>query len=143
MITRSILSYTSAVTELLKKKSNDILRAYQLIESVKAQFHDIRENVDIFHEEWCKVGLELAEKVQLHKSMPHSCNRQVHQDHQPQSNCSQYYRHSITTPLVDHVAAHLQLYFSNPNITITNGFYFVSYVLYKANNNNVNWREKV
>ena len=31
VITRSILSYTSAVTELLQKKSNDILQAYQSI----------------------------------------------------------------------------------------------------------------
>ena len=54
MITKNILSYTSAVTELHQKKSNDILQAsYQLIESAKAQFHDdIRANVDIFHEEW-------------------------------------------------------------------------------------------
>ena len=36
VITRSILSYTLVVTELLQKKSNDILQAYQLIESVKA-----------------------------------------------------------------------------------------------------------
>ena len=78
MITRSILSNTSAVTELLQKKSNDILHAYQLIESVKPQFHDIRANVDIFHEEGYKVALELAEKVQLQENMPRSCNRQVH-----------------------------------------------------------------
>ena len=74
VITRSILSYTSAVTELLQKKSNDILQAYQLIESVKAQFYDIRANVDIFHEEWYKVALELAEKVQLQESMLPSCD---------------------------------------------------------------------
>ena len=29
---------------------------------MKAQFHDIRANVDIFHEEWYKIALELAEK---------------------------------------------------------------------------------
>ena len=74
LVTRSILSYTSAVTELLKKSSNDILQAYQLIESVKAQFYDIRANVDIFHEEWYKVALELAEKVQLQESMLPSCD---------------------------------------------------------------------
>ena len=78
LITRSILSYTSAVTELLHKKSNDILQAYQLIQSVKAQFHDIRANVVIFHEEWYKVTLEHAEKIQLRESMPCSCNQQVH-----------------------------------------------------------------
>ena len=78
VITRSILSYTSAATELVQKKSNDILQAYQLIEIVKAQFHDIRTNVTIFHEEWYKVTLELAEKVHLRESMPRSCNRQVH-----------------------------------------------------------------
>ena len=69
MITTSILSYTSAVTELLQKKSNDILQAYQLIESVKAQFHDIRTNVNIFHKEWYKIALDLAEKVELQESM--------------------------------------------------------------------------
>ena len=74
VITRSILSYTSEVTELLQKKSN-ILQAYQLIKSVKAQFHDIRTNVNIFHEQWYKVALELAEKIQLQESMPRSCNR--------------------------------------------------------------------
>ena len=142
VITRSILSYISAVTELLQKKSNDILQAYQLIESVKAQFHDIRTSVDIFHEEWYKVALELAEKIQLQESMPRSCNQQVHRDNQPHSNCSDCYKYSITIPLVDHVAAHLQSYFFRSNITVTNGFYLVPYLLYKANNN-VNWREKV
>ena len=142
MITRSILSCTSAVTELLQKKSNDILQAYQLIESVKAQFHDIRADVNIFHEEWFKVALELAEKVQLQETMPRNCNRQVHRDNQPHSNYSEYYKYIITIPLVDHVVAHLQLYFSSSNITVTNGFYLVPHVLYKANNNNVNWSEK-
>ena len=51
VMTRSILLYTAAVTELLSKKSNDILQAYQLVESVKAQFYDISANVDIFHKE--------------------------------------------------------------------------------------------
>ena len=54
VITRSILSYTSAVTELFQKISNDILQAYPLIVRVKAQFHDIRANIDIFHEEGYK-----------------------------------------------------------------------------------------
>ena len=124
------LVITSAVTELLQKKSNDILQAYQLIESVKAQFHDIRTNVDIFHEEWYKVALELAEKIQLQESMPRSCNRQVHRDNQPHSNCSEYYKYSITIPLVDHVAPHLQSYFSRSNITVINGFilYLMCYI---------------
>ena len=112
VITRSILSYTSAVTELLQKKSNDILQAYQLIESVKAQFHDIRANVDIFHEEWYKVALDLAEKVQLQESMSRSsCNQKVHRNIQTHSNCSEYYKYSIIIPLVDHVVAHLQSFF--------------------------------
>ena len=111
---------------------------------MKAQFHDIRANVNIFHAEWHKVALELAEKVQLQESMPRSCNRQVHRDNQPHSNCSEYYKYSIIIPLVDHVVAHLQSYFSSSNITVTNGFYLVPQVLYKANNNNnVNWRENV
>ena len=105
---------------------------------MKAQFHDIRANVNIFHEEWYKVALELAEKVQLQESMPRSCNRQVHRDNQPHSKCSEYYKCSITIPLVDDVVVHLQ-----SNITVANGFYLVPHVLYKANNNNVNWIEKV
>ena len=75
--------------------------------------------------------------------MPRSCNRQAHQDNLPHSNCSEYYKYSITNPLADHVVAYLQSYFSSSNITITNGFFLVPYVLYKSINNNVNWREKV
>ena len=70
-------------------------------------------------------------------------NRQAHGNNQPHSNCSEYYKYSITIPLVDHIVAHLQSYFSSSNLTVTNGFYLVPYVLYKAKNNNVNWREKV
>ena len=88
-------------------------------------------------------ALELAEKVQLQESMPRCCNRQVYRDNQPHSNCSEYYKYSITIPLVDHVVAHLHSYFSSSNITVTNGFYLAPHVLYKANNNNVDWREKV
>ena len=72
---------------------------------MKAQFHDIRANVDIFHEEWYKVALDLAEKVQLQESMPRSCNRQVHRNNQPHCNCSADITNTdITIPLVDHVA---------------------------------------
>ena len=74
MITRNILSYNSAITELLQKRSNDILQAYQLTECVETQFHDIRANVDTIREEWYKVALELAEKVQPQESMPRRCN---------------------------------------------------------------------
>ena len=75
--------------------------------------------------------------------MPCSCNRQVHRNNQPHSNISEYYKYSMTILLVDHFVTHLQSYFSSSNLTVTNGFYFVPYVLYKVKNNNVNWKEKV
>ena len=75
--------------------------------------------------------------------MPRSCDRQAHQDNLPHGNCSEYYKYSITNSLADHVVAYLQSYFSSSNITITNAFFLVPYVLYKSINNNVNWREKV
>ena len=68
--------------------------------------------------------------------MPRSCNRQVYRDNQTHSNWSEYYKYSITIPLFDHVVHHLRSHFSRSNMTVTN-------VLYKANNKNVNWREKV
>ena len=61
-----------------------------------------------------------AEKVQLQEKTSRSCNRQVHRDNKPHINCSEYYKYSITITLVDHVAAHLQSYFSSSNITVTN-----------------------
>ena len=97
---------------------------------MKAQFHDTKANVDIFHEEWCKVALDLAEKVQLQESMPRSCNQQVRRNNQSHSNCSEYYKYSIIIPLVDHVAAHLRSYFSSADLAIIDGFY-----LNKNNNN--------
>ena len=87
---------------------------------MKAQLHDITANVDIFHEEWYKVALDLTKKVQLQESMPCSCKRQVHRNNQPHSNCSEYCKYSITIPLADHVVAHLQSYFSSSNLTVTN-----------------------
>ena len=110
---------------------------------MKPQFHDIRANLNIFHEELSKVALELAEKVQLQESVPSSFNRQIRGDNEPQNNWSEYHKYNITIPLVDHVIARLQLYFSSSNITVTTGFCFVPYVLYRANNDNVNWKEKV
>ena len=103
---------------------------------MKVQFHDIRANVNIFHEEWYKVALELAEKVQLQESMAAIVTDKF----------IEIINHIVITQnitntvlpflLVDHVVAHLQSYFSSSNITVTNGFYLVPYVLCKANNNN-------
>ena len=58
-------------------------------------------------------------------------------------NCVVIAQNIITIPLVNNFAANLQSYFSISNITVTNGFCLVPYVLFKANNNYVNWREKV
>ena len=63
--------------------------------------------------------------------MPRSCNRHVHRDNQSHSNCSEYYKCSITIPLVDHVVTHLQSYCSSSNITVTNGFDLVPHCYIK------------
>ena len=61
----------------------------------------------------------------------------------PYDNCSDYYKLSITIPLLDHVIANLNSYFSNNHLIAANGFHLVPYMYIKANNESVNWREKL
>ena len=137
VITRSILSYTAPVTKLLQKESSDIIHAYELVQSMQSHFHDIRSNIDTFHNEWYSNVTKLAEKVQLQESVPHSCNRQIFRDNQPYKNLSDYFKCSITIPLVDHVLTQLNSQFSDDNVVVVNGFYLVPYILYKANSESV------
>lgn len=143
VITRKLLSYTSAATEMLQNQSNDILCAFQLIQSIQGQFSDIRNNIDDFHDEIFKTAVDIAAEVFIEPSVPRTCSQQAHRDNHPYETISDYYKNSVTIPMVDHVELHLRSRFTEKSLKVVKGFYLVPFILCKANAEQVNWREHV
>ena len=50
--TRAVFDCTLTVTRLLQSKSNDIADGLALIDSLKVQVQNIRDEIDIKHDEW-------------------------------------------------------------------------------------------
>ena len=118
---------TLPVTQLLQSKSIDRCDGLHLIESLKALVITRRQDVDEFHSKWYKKALTLSEKINITETMPRVVGTQVHRSNTPAESVSDYYKRTITIPLLDHLMCELDYRFdSSKTEAIFNGFVIVS-----------------
>ena len=121
VIARSVLDRTLLVTKLLQTKTADILDGIHLISSLKSLGNVMRTEVDFYHNLWYKEALSLASSVNVHEAGPRICVRQSHRPNAPADNTSDYLKHSITIPFLDHLNNELQQRFDTSNIVAYQG----------------------
>ena len=126
MLTRSELDITLPVTQLLQSKSIDVCDGLHLIESLKALVITRRQEVDEFHRKWYNKALTLTEKINITETMPRVIGTQIHRRNIPAESVSDYYKRTITIPLLDHFMCELDYRFdSSKTEAIFNGFVIV------------------
>ena len=81
----------------------DIVKAYKEIEFVVATLQDTRNNVDNFHSCIYSKALQLSAKVNIPESLPRTTGRQQHRNNVPASSASEYYKRTLTIPMLDYV----------------------------------------
>ena len=61
VITRCVFYLTLPVTQLFKKRTNDILDGLHMIESLKDLLVAIRNNIDHYHNKWYQLALSIVQ----------------------------------------------------------------------------------
>ena len=130
VITSRCLAYTKALTISLQAEAGDVVTATHEICTVKSTLQDVRDNIDTYHSAW----FEEAEK--LHKSvsdeqlrMPRRCGFQRHRNNMPADSPVEYFRRSISIPLIDHMLDEFKTRFTHLHQQALGGLALVPSVL--------------
>ncbi len=98
------------------------------IKTLTLSLKEVRENVDSYHSKWFETISAMCSEVGTVPAMPRICSRQRHRASTPAINPSEYYKRTITIPIVDHLLE-LDRRFTSHQKTALQGQYLVPSVL--------------
>ena len=134
VVTRSVFDLSLSVTQLLQSKSNDIADGINMIESLLNLIHEIRKNVEI---------LLLAKNLEIVEKVPRFAKKQPHRETHPFSSSSEYYKKSVTIPIVDHLLTEMNSRFTNESLVTYTGLYIIQSKLISLVSGGHSWKDKV
>ena len=111
VITNECLQYLRGLTTSLPEEAKDIVQAE--IKILTSSLKQVRENVDPNHCWWFETVSKMCNKVVTTPSMPRICGHQHHRASLPASNPSEYFRRTITVPILNHLLSELDKRFSS------------------------------
>lgn len=133
IITRHILDSTLSVTQLLQGKSIDIMDGIHLITTLKNSVVKMRNSVDSVHDTWYCEVLELANELGIEEWKPRN---------KPSDTISDYYKFTITIPLLDHLHSSLDARFDIDSINVYKGLSIVPAKMQSLLSNGIDWKEE-
>ena len=107
VITSSSLNYLMALIKSLQSEAKDIVEAVSEIGNLRSVLQDLRDNVDKYHDEWFAEVEQMCTAVGTEPSLPRVCARQTHRSNVPSQTPTEYYRRTITIPLLDHMLSEM------------------------------------
>lgn len=131
VITTGCLQYLLGLTCSLQAEAKDIVQAVSGVKNVIATLRDVRDNVERYHNEWFTEVGKMCNGMGTTPSMPRLCSRQCHRLNVTASNPSEYYRRTITVPVLDHLLVELEERFDIHQRTALQGLYLVPSLLVK------------
>ena len=87
--------------------------------------------MDKHHNEWFAEVEKMCQSIGTTPSFPRLCVRQRHRSNVPATTPSEYYRRTITVPVLDHLLAELEKRFDKHQQTALQGFYLVPSLMVK------------
>uniref|UniRef100_A0A1X7VHM7 HAT C-terminal dimerisation domain-containing protein n=1 Tax=Amphimedon queenslandica TaxID=400682 RepID=A0A1X7VHM7_AMPQE len=93
--------------------STDIIHAVKEIETITSTIQNIRDNIDTYHDELFPEIKQVCDTAGTVPSTPRTRARQTHRSNTPASSPSEYYLHTISIPLIDHLLSELKSRFSS------------------------------
>ena len=129
VITTACLKYLLGLTRSLQAEAKDIVQAVSEINNVKATLQDVRNNIEKYHDEWFADVESMCDSVGVELSLPRLCGRQRHRPNVPAQSPSDYFRRTISIPIVDHLLSEMERRFDHHQQTALKGLYLVPSVL--------------
>ena len=112
VVTKEVLAYTKGLSVKLQGRYVDIVKAYREIEFVQSTVQSARDDIDNFHARVYSTALQVARSVQVDEHVPRTTGRQQHRNNVPFTSISEYFRLSLTTPLLDYLITEMNDRFS-------------------------------
>ncbi|XP_065642997.1 52 kDa repressor of the inhibitor of the protein kinase-like [Hydra vulgaris] len=121
VITKQLMDFFYAITVTLQTKSFDISQQCFEITNLKNLLLEIKNKIDIYHTEWYAIALSLAKTLDIQEVRPRLCNVQVYRDNYPTNTVCDYFKHSITSPLIEHLINELDNRFPENGMFVYKG----------------------
>ena len=113
-----------------------------LITSLKNDFVKFRNSIDFFHDKWYQDALSLAAKVGSEESKPRTVGRQTTRANPPYQSISEYYKRTVTIPLVDHINSALQARFDLDSVNVYKGLSIVPTKMISLKSKGIDWTQE-
>ncbi len=113
---QTVLGYTKGLSVKLQGRYVDVVRAYRDIESIKTTVKGARSRVDSFHSSMYQQVLTICQSVDVVETAPRQAIRQQHRQNIPASNVSEYYKRSVTIPILDQLINELDTRFDTRSL---------------------------
>ena len=120
-ITASIMAYVQALSSSLQEKELDVYQAYQQIERARATLSRVREEIDERHAAWWEEAVATAAGVNVEPSMPRTCGRQQGRSNTPATSPKEYFRRTVSVPLLDELLGQFDTRFGPLQLKICKG----------------------
>ena len=142
VITRSILDYARSATVKLQESQLDMFQMFTEVNLLLDAISKVRDKLDLYHSSWYEVTCELASTVQSEQSKPRTCSRQMNRANSEIESIEQYYRVTVSAPLLDHLQSELSTRFSKGNCSAMKGFAIIPTLMFQLDESSkMNWRE--
>ncbi|XP_066916952.1 52 kDa repressor of the inhibitor of the protein kinase-like [Clytia hemisphaerica] len=139
IIVRNVLSYTLSLTYELQKKQLDVGKVYEAVDNVIDSLQECRDKVDDLHKEWYETAVEFALLHGTQPSIKRIAGQQTLRANFATDSTSEYYKFSLTIPLLDQVLSELRSRFSPENRIHLNGNYIRPNIVISS----TDWKEKI
>ena len=124
-ITRHILHFTRSLPLKLQERLLDVAQSNMHVANLLSTLKNLRKSVDTFHDEKFFLRLSLAEKFEVSVSKPRQVARSVFRSSVDSDSASDYYKKSVTIPLLDHLITELDSRFTTSSTCELNGHYLI------------------
>ena len=123
------LQHLIGLTRSLQAEAKDIVQAVSEIKSVMATLQDVRNNVEEHHGRWFAEVKELCACMNTEPSLPRLCRHQRHRPNIPAQSPSEYFRRTISIPVLDHLLSEMNSRFDKHQQTAIQGLYLIPSLL--------------
>jgi hypothetical protein len=108
ILTREVFLMSKVLSIKLQGRYVDIARAHKEVELVKHQVEINRREIESYHKRIYDDAVALARDVGVEEEIPRIAARQQHRANPEARDPCQFFRRTITAPLLDHLSSQLQ-----------------------------------
>ena len=116
---------STGITKTLQRRSTDVVKAFNEVESVVNDLGAVRSNIDSEFDTVYDQAMRMAERMNVIPSTPRMAQRQMHQDTIEEANPKEYYKQVITIPILDTLILEMKFRCNKFSITASKVLYLV------------------